>query len=173
MATRHERQYNPTRSGLSRLRDELKRLLLARVPAAAPLGTSEERAQTASLGARIARLDRRIADALAAEDTPAAPAATPDVVDDGAAVLLLDDQGNAVQVSIVAEEEANPAQGKLAHLSDAAQALLGRHVGDVVFLRLPTFTPRGRSADASGELCYAYRRYTVAAFDYATPPTRP
>lgn len=158
------RSYAPnyiTKNGLARLRDELKRLLLSRPPPA-PLGTVEDRALHTGLGARIAKLDRRIAAALVAGEQHA-----PDCVGFGAEVLLLDDAGNTLQVAIVGEDEANPARGKLAHLSDTAQALIGRRAGEVVFLRMPCFHAAGTArADGSGELSYAYRRYVIASFDY-------
>jgi transcription elongation GreA/GreB family factor len=155
-------QNHLTRRGLACLRDELRRLLRAPIPPAAPLGTPEDRALTAGLGASIARLDRRIADAQRASEP-----ASPERIAFGADVLLIDDHGAALRVALVGDDETRTGRSSLPISSDAAQALLGRAAGEVVFLRIPRFRQLEARADGSGELSYAYRRYVIASFDYA------
>jgi transcription elongation GreA/GreB family factor len=66
------------------------------------------------------------------------PAGQPrDRVAFGAAVRTLDERGNATQVRIVGEDEADPAHGTISWLSPHAQALLEKKVGDRAVVRLP------------------------------------
>jgi transcription elongation GreA/GreB family factor len=50
----------------------------------------------------------------------------------GATVTLRRDDGREQTFQIVGEDEADPAQGSISHVSPMARALFGRRVGDVV-----------------------------------------
>jgi len=130
-----------TRSGLKRMRDELRALLSVRLRAATPLGTTHDRAERAGLGARIARLDRRIASATLVTDVRS------DEVGFGSTVLLADEDGRQLRVVVVGADEARPDHGLFAHDSAEARALLGRRAGEQVVMRL--LPALGEHADAA------------------------
>lgn len=50
----------------------------------------------------------------------------------GSRVTITRDDGREQTFAIVGEDEANPSQGTLSYVSPVAQALLGKHVGDVI-----------------------------------------
>src|ERR1700730_5500504 len=50
----------------------------------------------------------------------------------GASVTILRDDGREQTFRIVGEDEANPAQGSISHISPLARAMFGKRVGDVV-----------------------------------------
>jgi transcription elongation GreA/GreB family factor len=50
----------------------------------------------------------------------------------GTSVTILRDDGREQTFRIVGEDEADPAQGSISHVSPLARAMFGKHVGDVV-----------------------------------------
>ncbi len=60
------------------------------------------------------------------------PEADSDVIRFGMTVELEAEDGGSVSWRIVGEDEADPAQGSISHVSPMARALFGRAVGDVV-----------------------------------------
>jgi transcription elongation GreA/GreB family factor len=50
----------------------------------------------------------------------------------GASVTILRDDGRKQTFRIVGEDEADPAQGSISHISPLARAMFGKRVGDVV-----------------------------------------
>jgi len=50
----------------------------------------------------------------------------------GSSVTILRDDGREQRFRIVGEDEADPAQGSISHVSPLARSMLGRRVGDVV-----------------------------------------
>ncbi len=50
----------------------------------------------------------------------------------GASVTILRDDGREQTFRIVGEDEADPAQGSISHVSPLARAMFGKRVGDVV-----------------------------------------
>ncbi|MFC5385322.1 transcription elongation factor GreA [Aquamicrobium segne] len=61
-----------------------------------------------------------------------APEAGSNVVRFGMVVALEDEDGKPVRWRIVGEDEADPAQGSISHVSPMARALFGRKVGELV-----------------------------------------
>lgn len=55
-----------------------------------------------------------------------------DAVQFGSKVTILRDDGREQTFQIVGEDEANPAEGSISHVSPLARALVGKRVGDVV-----------------------------------------
>jgi transcription elongation GreA/GreB family factor len=55
-----------------------------------------------------------------------------DVVRFGSTVTIARDDGRRASYRIVGEDEAEPSRGTLSYVSPAAQALMGKRVGDVV-----------------------------------------
>lgn len=60
------------------------------------------------------------------------PASVADVVQFGHAVAIEREDGRRQTFRIVGEDEADPAQGSISHVSPLARALLGKRVGDTV-----------------------------------------
>jgi transcription elongation GreA/GreB family factor len=50
----------------------------------------------------------------------------------GTSVTILRDDGREQTFRIVGEDEADPAQGSISHVSPLARAMFGKRVGDVV-----------------------------------------
>jgi transcription elongation GreA/GreB family factor len=55
-----------------------------------------------------------------------------DIVHFGHAVTIVRDDGREQTFRIVGEDEADPAQGSISHVSPLAGALIGRRVGDMI-----------------------------------------
>lgn len=60
------------------------------------------------------------------------PASVADVVQFGHSVAIEREDGRRQTFRIVGEDEADPAQGSISHVSPLARALLGKRVGDTV-----------------------------------------
>ncbi|WP_407181258.1 transcription elongation factor GreA [Bradyrhizobium sp. STM 3562] len=60
------------------------------------------------------------------------PTQTAETVQFGHAVTILREDGRQQTFRIVGEDEADPAQGSISHVSPLARALLGKRLGDVV-----------------------------------------
>jgi transcription elongation GreA/GreB family factor len=65
-----------------------------------------------------------------AQVVPAAPSAA--AVQFGNAVTIVRDDGREQTFRIVGEDEADPAEGTISHVSPLARALIGKSVGDVI-----------------------------------------
>jgi transcription elongation GreA/GreB family factor len=81
--------------------------------------------------ARASR-DLRYWSARRATATVVSPAPGATVVQFGSAVTILRDDGREQTFRIVGEDEADPKDGTISHVSPLARALLGKSVGDVV-----------------------------------------
>jgi len=112
-----------TESGLAQIDEQLKRSREALSAARA----SEDRAEIARHGRDLRYWTQRRS---SAELVPA-PTNT-DKVRFGARVTLAPGKGEPRSFSIVGEDEAAPAAGRISYVSPLAQALLGARVGDVV-----------------------------------------
>jgi transcription elongation GreA/GreB family factor len=55
-----------------------------------------------------------------------------DAVQFGSAVTIVRDDGREQTFRIVGEDEADPANGSISHVSPLARALIGKRVGDTV-----------------------------------------
>jgi transcription elongation GreA/GreB family factor len=114
-----------TWEGLAAIEAELARLAEALAVARA----EDDRMAMAAL-ARDQRYwqQRRIS----AEPIP--PPDDPDTVQFGATVTILREDGRRQTYRIVGEDEADPNQGTVSHVSPLAQAVLGKGVGDEVVI---------------------------------------
>jgi transcription elongation factor GreA len=138
-----------TRSGLVRLKDELKRLkgverpkIVKEIAEARSHGDLSENAEyhaakekQSHLEGRIMQVEHWIASAEVIDVTRLAG----DRVVFGATVSLADaDSGDEVRYRIVGELEADLKQGKISVTSPIARALIGRSEGDTVSVRTPS-----------------------------------
>jgi transcription elongation factor GreA len=60
-----------------------------------------------------------------------------DTVRIGSDVTVLNDEGDVEQYTIVGSAEVDPVHGKISNESPVGRALLGRHIGDVVEVKIP------------------------------------
>lgn len=107
----------------------------------------------AAIDAELQRLHREHAEARAADDLPAVaraardlrywqarrasaqlvePPADAETVQFGSTVTIERDDGRIQTFRIVGEDEAEPSQGTISHVSPLARALFGKRVGDTV-----------------------------------------
>ena len=112
-----------TPQGLAAIKREITRLDLATSAAV--------RAGDKAALAAVQR-DLRYWNARRASAQLVAPPADPDRVQFGATVTLARHDGRKQTFCIVGEDEADPKQGTLSHVSPLARALFGKKAGDVV-----------------------------------------
>ena len=138
-----------TTDGLEKLQAELEGLRTSRrrevadgLKKAAEVGGTVDNAeyedakrQQASVEGRIMDLERLLQSVVVVPDhsTP------PDVVEIGAQVTILEEDGGRAEYMIVGSHEADPLQGRISNESPVGKALLGKAVGEKVEAR----TPRG------------------------------
>jgi transcription elongation factor GreA len=137
-----------TRSGLARLKDELKRLknverprIVREIAEARAHGDISENAEYHAAKEKQAHVEGRIAQVehwIASAEVIDISRHTGDKVVFGATVALEDsDSGDEVRYRIVGELEADLKQGKISVTSPIARALIGRGEGDQVTVRTP------------------------------------
>ncbi len=112
-----------TAEGLAAIERELERLDAAHAGAV----RAEDKAALA-----VTQRDLRYWTARRASAQVVAPPADVSRVQFGATVTLQRDDGRRQTFRIVGEDEADPTQGTLSHVSPLARALFGKSVGDVV-----------------------------------------
>lgn len=143
------RQTLITPTGLSQLQSELEELrtagrqavtdrvrtaILTDADASANADYQAAREEQMLLEARIARLEKRLAQAVVAE-----PDHANDVVDLGERVRLHDlETGAHLEYELVGSFEADPTAGRISAESPLGQALIGRHRGEVAAFQAPT-----------------------------------
>ena len=88
---------------------------------------SGDRAALAKAGRELRYWSVRRASAQLVEARPSV-----DTAQFGSAVTIVRDDGRRETFQIVGEDEANPSQGTISHVSPLAKSLLGRKVGEVV-----------------------------------------
>jgi transcription elongation factor GreB len=124
-----------TARGLAALKAEHLALLGERARVDASTGEGDRTHALATLGARVAALEDRLASARLVD-----PASQPHgEVRFGATVVVRGDHGEERRYRIVGVDEADVAHGLLAFVAPLARALLGKHAGDTAVVR----TPRG------------------------------
>jgi transcription elongation factor GreA len=140
-----------TQAGYERLKEELRRLkaeerprIVREIEAARAHGDLSENAEyhaarekQGQLEARIRQIEDRVARAQVIDPS----GQSVDRVRFGLTVHLEDTEtGEQVTYTILGEEEADAANGRISVLSPVARALLGRGVGDSVTVRIPKGT---------------------------------
>ena len=65
-----------------------------------------------------------------------------DTVRLGSDVTVVDDEGETDRYTIVGSAEVDPREGKISNESPVGRALLGRHIGDVIEIKIPAGTLR-------------------------------
>lgn len=118
-----------TARGLSALREQLEQARTAAEAANGIDDVDERRRQSAGPLRDYRYFDERVRTAQLMPD----PAST-DTVAFGSTIVFSRDDGRRQQYRIVGEDEADPSQGSISHVSPIARQLLGRSVGDVVTL---------------------------------------
>lgn len=137
-----------SREGLEKYKSELEYLRTVRRQAVATLiQQSRERGGTVSNAeyeeaknelafteGRILTLDNLVNNAVIIDDNPGAK----DTVVVGATVSVQDQNGRSFRYTITGSAEADPAQGRISNVSPIGKNLLGKKVGDVTEVRVPS-----------------------------------
>jgi transcription elongation factor GreB len=137
-----------TAEGLSRLRREYDELFGVERPKivevvswAASLGDRSENADYLYGNTRLREIDRRLSHLSrimkAAKVVDPAAQVSRDQVRFGATVELADENDNRRTVTIVGDDEADAAQGRIGWSAPLARALIGGRIGDDRIVRLP------------------------------------
>lgn len=137
-----------TRTGYAGLEEELRRLkaeerprIVKEIEAARAHGDISENAEFHAAKERQSHIEtkiRQVEDRLARAQVIDASSEPPDAVRFGVTVDLEDSQsGEEVSYTIVGEDEADAAQGRISVTSPVARALLGKRVGEEVTVRVP------------------------------------
>ena len=161
-----------TKSGLARLKDELKRLkaverprIVKEIADARSHGDLSENAEYHAAKEKQSHLEGRIRQVehwIASAEVIDVAKLKGDRVVFGATVTLADtDSGDEVRYQVVGELEADLKQGKISVTSPIARALIGKQEGDVVKVR----SPGGRGCDRRSA-----RRATRGALAARVPP---
>ena len=138
-----------TAEGLSRIRREYDELFGVERPKivevvswAASLGDRSENADYLYGKKRLREIDRRLSHLSrimkAAKVVDPASQISRDEVRFGATVELADENDNRRTVTIVGDDEANAAKGRIGWSAPIARALIGARIGDERIVRLPT-----------------------------------
>lgn len=121
-----------TAEGLSRLQQAVRELMERKAGLAGDTGMSAQQ-QLKQVERDLRYFEERVERAVLVE-----PATQPDDrVHFGATVELLDGQGQKLRFTIVGEDEADAAVGKVSWVSPLASALMDAQVGDVVTWKRP------------------------------------
>ena len=137
-----------SREGLEKLRSELEHLRTARrQDAAAQIQQSRERGGTVSNAeyeeaknelafteGRILTLDNMLNNAIIIDETHGER----DTVEVGATVSAHDQNGKSIKHTITGSAEADPSQGKISNVSPIGKSLLGKRVGEVTEVNIPS-----------------------------------
>jgi transcription elongation factor GreA len=140
-----------TQAGYDKLADELKqlktverRVISKEIEAARAHGDISENAEFHAAKEKQSHIEGRIRtveDKLARAQVIEPGAEPPDSIRFGVTVDLEDaETGEALQYTIVGEDEADHARGEISVSSPVARALLGKEVGDCVTVRVPKGT---------------------------------
>lgn len=134
--------HNPgyiTPGGYRLLQEELERLENVERPPlveemeSGEAGATEAEVTLARLDQRIRYLHARIGRAIVIDPTEASA----EHVHFGSIVSVTDDQGHAMRVHIVGEDETDPDAGRVSCFSPLAKALMSKGVGDVAIWHRP------------------------------------
>ena len=137
-----------SREGLEKLRSELEHLrTVRRQDMAARIQQSRERGGTVSNAeyeeaknelafteGRILTLDNMLNNAIIIDEAHGER----DMVGVGATVSVQDQNGKSVKYTITGSAEADPSQGKISNVSPIGKSLLGKRVGEVTEVNIPS-----------------------------------
>jgi len=137
-----------SREGLEKLQAELEYLRTVRRPdVAASIQQSRERGGTVSNAeyeesknelafteGRILTLDNLINNAVIIDENRGAA----DIVEVGAIVTVENQDGKNCEYTITGSAEADPSQGKISNVSPIGKALLGKRVGEISEVNIPS-----------------------------------
>jgi transcription elongation factor GreA len=140
-----------TRAGYEKLEDELRNLksvdrprIVREIEAARSHGDISENAEFHAAKERQSHVEgriRTIEDRLARAQVIQPGGAPPDTVRFGVTVDLVDaDTDERITYTILGEDDADAASGRISVSSPVARALLGKEVGDSVSVRVPKGT---------------------------------
>jgi transcription elongation factor GreA len=137
-----------SREGLAKLQAELEHLrTVGRHDAAERIQQSRERGGTVSnaeyeeaknelafVEGRILTLDSMINNAVIIEEGQGGG----DTVEVGNTIAVKDQSGRSIKYTIVGSAEADPSQGKISNVSPIGQGLLGKRVGEITEVDVPS-----------------------------------
>ena len=137
-----------SREGLEKLKSELEHLrTVCRHDAAEQIQQSRERGGTVSNAeyeeaknelafteGRILTLDNLVNNAVIIDERETAT----ETVEVGSTVKVKDQNGKNFQYSITGSTEADPSQGKISNVSPIGKSLLGKRVGEVTEVSVPS-----------------------------------
>ncbi len=137
-----------SREGLEKLRSELEHLrTVRRQDAAARIQQSRERGGTVSnaeyeeaknelafIEGRILTLDNMVNNAIIIDETKGER----ETVEVGATVSVQNQDGKSFKYTITGSAEADPSQGKISNVSPIGKSLLGKRVGEVTEVNIPS-----------------------------------
>ena len=137
-----------SREGLEKLRSELEHLrTVRRQDIAARIQQSRERGGTVSNAeyeearnelafteGRILTLDNMLNNAIIIDEAHGER----DTVEVGATVSVQDQNGKSVKYTITGSAEADPSKGKISNVSPIGKSLLGKRVGEVTEVNIPS-----------------------------------
>lgn len=137
-----------SREGLEKLKSELEHLrTVRRRDAAEQIQQSRERGGTVSNAeyeeaknelafteGRILTLDNLVNNAVIIDERETAA----EIVEVGSTVKVKDQNGKNFQYSITGSAEADPSQGKISNVSPIGKSLLGKRVGEVTEVSVPS-----------------------------------
>ena len=137
-----------SREGLEKLKSELEHLrTVRRHEVAEQIQQSRERGGTVSNAeyeeaknelafteGRILTLDNIVNNAVIIDESRGAT----DVVEVGATVTVQDQEGRSLQYTITGSAEADPSQGRISNVSPIGKSLLGKRVGEVTEVNIPS-----------------------------------
>ena len=137
-----------SREGLEKLKEELEHLrTVRRQEVAAQIQQSRERGGTVSNAeyeeaknelafteGRILTLDNIINNALIINENQGAL----DAVEVGSTVTVENQDGKSLEYTIMGSTEADPSQGRISNVSPIGKSLLGKRVGEVTEVNIPS-----------------------------------
>jgi len=137
-----------TREGLEKLKAELGHLrVVRRTDVAERIQQSRERGGTAGnaeyeeaknelafIEGRILTLDNIINNSVLIEENRASG----DTADIGSTITVKNQHGQIQQYTITGSAEANPSQGTISNVSPIGKSLLGKRVGDITEVNVPS-----------------------------------
>ena len=137
-----------SREGLEKMHAELEYLqIVRRHEVAESIQQSRERGGTVSNAeyeeakndlafteGRILTLDNMINNAVMIEESQGKR----DTVEVGTTIAVKNQDGRSIKYTIVGSAEADPSQGKISNVSPIGQGLLGKRVGDVAEVEVPS-----------------------------------
>ncbi len=148
----HDKPVYLTPEGRTKLELELKHLREVRRPEVAErirvskefsdntdnADYEEAKNEQAFVEGRVLTLEKMLAHAVPIH----ADHALHDTVRLGSDVTVLNDEGENEKYTIVGSAEVDPTNGRISNESPVGRALLGRHIGDIVEIKIPAGTLR-------------------------------